>query len=84
MMTSKVGRVIEEIVHIAEGRGKTPVQVAIAWLLSHPELSAVIIGPDTPTQVEENVGGTGWKLTREERARLDELSASEIRQASDK
>jgi aryl-alcohol dehydrogenase-like predicted oxidoreductase len=49
--------------------------VAIAWVLSHSEISAAIIGPDRPEQVEENVGGTGWELTAEERAALDEVSA---------
>lgn len=74
IMTPQVGRLIEEIVHIGEDRGKTAAQVTIAWLLSHPELSTVIIGPDTPEQVEENVGAMGWELTLEERTRLDEVS----------
>jgi aryl-alcohol dehydrogenase-like predicted oxidoreductase len=74
-MSSDADRVIETLVRIGTDRAKTPAQVAIAWVLSHPEISTAMIGPDTPKQVEENVGGTGWELTSDERSVLDEVSA---------
>jgi aryl-alcohol dehydrogenase-like predicted oxidoreductase len=74
-MSPDVGHVVEALRRIGKARGKTAVQVAIAWLLSHPEISAVIMGPDSPEQVEENVGATGWELTAEEQITLDEASA---------
>ena len=37
---------------LAEQWGHTAAQVALAWLLSRPALTAAIIGPETPTQLE--------------------------------
>ena len=82
LLTPQAGEVIETARKIGEARGKTVAQVAIAWLLSNPEISAVIIGPDSPKQVEENVGGTGWELTAEERSALDQASAWAVNIAS--
>jgi len=75
LLTEEIDRTVDELRKIAKKRNKTPAQVAIAWILSHPEISSVIIGPDTPEQVEENVGSSGWELTMEERNVLDDLSA---------
>lgn len=75
ILSSDAGQVIETVRHIAAERDKTPAQVATAWILSHPEISAVIIGPDTPEQAEESAGAIGWALTVDERAALDEVSA---------
>lgn len=69
-------RVVEVLRKIGEERDKTPAQVAIAWVLSHPEISAAMIGPDLPEHVEENVGGAGWSLSPEERVALDEVSGA--------
>ena len=74
-MSPDADGVVETLIRIGTARGKTPAQVAIAWILSHPEISAAMIGPDTPEHVEENVGGVGWELTDDERAALDEASA---------
>lgn len=75
IMSPAADRVVETLWRIGAGQGKTPAQVAIAWVLSHPEISAAIIGPDHPDQVEENLGGVGWQLTMEEREALDQASA---------
>ena len=77
MMSPAVSSVVETLFRIASERGKTPAQIAIAWLLSHPEVSAVIMAPDNPEHVEENIGGTGWELTADERKTLDKVSARE-------
>ena len=74
-MTPEIDRVVETLVGIGESHGKTAAQVAMAWILSHPEVSTVINGPDTPEEVEENVGAVGWALSDDGRAALDEVSA---------
>lgn len=43
------------------GAGR-PAQVAIAWVLRHPEVSSAIIGATTVAQLEENLGATEVKL----------------------
>ncbi|CAN5840459.1 aldo/keto reductase [soil metagenome] len=56
--------------------GKTPAQLALAWVLSHPEITVAISGADTVEQLDENLGGVGWVLPTEVRAKLDEASAA--------
>lgn len=74
-MSPQADRVVEALLDIGQERGKTPAQVAIAWLLSRPAISTVIMGPDHPDQVDENLGAVGWSLSDEEQAKLDAASA---------
>ncbi|MSR81386.1 MAG: aldo/keto reductase [Candidatus Latescibacteria bacterium] len=76
-MTPQADRVVQALIDIAAARGNTPAQVAIAWILDHPEVSAPIIGPDFPEQVEEVFGALEIALSAEERAALDQVSADE-------
>ncbi|MBM3277529.1 MAG: aldo/keto reductase [Candidatus Handelsmanbacteria bacterium] len=76
-MTPRADRVVQTLIDLAAARDATPAQVAIAWILDHPEISAPIIGPDYPEQVEEVFGALELKLTLEERAALDQASAEE-------
>ncbi len=73
-MTPRTDAIVQKLIDIGQARGKTPAQVALAWILDHPEVTSVIIGPDLPSQVDENLGAVGWKLEPEERAELDRLS----------
>ena len=75
LQSADVESVIQATARIAEEAGKTPAQVAIAWVLSHPQVSAAITGPDSVEQLEENFGGVGWELNGEQRERLDAASA---------
>jgi aryl-alcohol dehydrogenase-like predicted oxidoreductase len=58
----------------AEARklGKTPGQVAIAWVIQRPGLTLAICGAKSPRQIEENVGGAGWELPSEVANKLTE------------
>ena len=66
--------VIDALREIAEAKGNSVAQVAIAWLLHQPVVSSVLIGARRPEQLAENLGAVEVALTDEERARLDELS----------
>ena len=77
VMTRGVNQVINVLIDIAGDLGKTPAQVAFAWILDHPEITAAITGPDKAEHVEEVCGGVGWKLPPELRKRLDEVSSPE-------
>ncbi len=68
-------RVVRTVVEMTGERGCTSAQLAIAWLLDHPELTAPISGADTPEYVDEVFGALEIKLTAEERQRLDDVSA---------
>jgi len=50
-------------------------QVALAWLLSRPQVSTVIIGAKTPEQLQDNLGATRLELGADELQALDEVSA---------
>jgi 1-deoxyxylulose-5-phosphate synthase len=76
-MTEQADKIVQELIRIAAERGKTPAQVAIAWILDHEEISSIIIGPDQPEHVDENFGALGWKLSVEERVALDAVSRHE-------
>jgi 1-deoxyxylulose-5-phosphate synthase len=76
-MTEQADQIVQKLIEIATNTGKTPAQVAMAWVLDHAEITSIIIGPDLPEHVDENVGAVGWKLTHEERAELDGVSKVE-------
>ena len=74
MMAGAEGKAIATLFEVADEVGKTPAQVALAWVLSHPEISVVITGGDTIVHLEDNVGVVGWTLDEALRARLDAVS----------
>ena len=77
-MTDKLDGIVQTLIDVGDKYGKTPAQVALAWILDHEEVTAPIIGPDFPEQVEESLGAVGWTLEPEDRARLDEVSVPEL------
>jgi aryl-alcohol dehydrogenase-like predicted oxidoreductase len=67
--------VVDVLVEVAEGRGVSAAQVAIAWLLGRPGVSTVVVGARTDEQLADNLAAADLELSAEERARLDEVSA---------
>ena len=53
---------IRELRRLAQAHGKTPAQVALAWLRRHPHVIP-IPGAKRPSQAEENAGASGWSLS---------------------
>jgi aryl-alcohol dehydrogenase-like predicted oxidoreductase len=66
--------IIDALVEIADGRGVSPAQVALAWLLGRPGVSTVVVGARTEEQLADNLGAASLQLEHAERTRLDELS----------
>ena len=58
---------------MAEKRGRTVAQLAIAWVLRRPEVTAAIAGARRPSQIEETVRAGEWVLSEEDIAAIDEL-----------
>jgi aryl-alcohol dehydrogenase (NADP+) len=67
-------RVIEAVRSVAEARGVSMAQVALAWLVDRPAVTSVILGARTLEQLDDNLGAAGLHLSAEETARLDEAS----------
>ena len=58
---------------LCRGIGHPPAEVALAWLLHNPAVSAPIIGPRTMEQLESAVRATDIALDAEALAKLDEI-----------
>jgi aryl-alcohol dehydrogenase-like predicted oxidoreductase len=67
--------IIEVLVAVAEARGVSAAQIALAWLLGRPAVTSVIIGARTEQQLADNLKAADLVLTADERARLDAVSA---------
>jgi len=75
MLDERADAIVQALVDIGAQHGRTPSQIAVAWILDHPEISSVIIGPDTPAHVDDVLGAADWRLPADARKLLDELSA---------
>jgi len=73
--SEKLYDTVDVLVEIAEARGVSAAQVALAWLLGRPGVASVIIGARTDEQLADNLKAAELGLSEEERRRLDEVSA---------
>lgn len=65
-------RVVERVAEIANERGVPRAQVALAWVVQKPGISAPIIGASKPQHLEDAVAALSLNLNAEEIARLEE------------
>ena len=70
--TERNFRVVDAATEIAERHGRPIPQVALAWLLGVPGVTAPVIGPRTLAQLDDLLGATDLDLDDAERARLAE------------
>lgn len=54
-ITEEKIRRVRALAGIAEARGQSLAQLSLAWVLSRPAVTAVLIGASRPAQIEENV-----------------------------
>jgi aryl-alcohol dehydrogenase-like predicted oxidoreductase len=64
-------RVIDALDAVARPRGATIGQIALAYQLSRPWLTSMVVGARTVAQLDENLGAVGIDLAPEELALLD-------------
>ncbi|NLF11446.1 MAG: aldo/keto reductase [Anaerolineaceae bacterium] len=64
---------------IAQGHGKSPGEVAIAWVLRRPEMTTAIVGARSPGQIEGTIGGGDLQLSDADIAKIDGLLAARAR-----
>jgi aryl-alcohol dehydrogenase-like predicted oxidoreductase len=72
--TERGWAVIDAMRPIAECRGVSVAQIALAWLLSRKVVTTVIVGAKRPDQLEDNIAATRVQLTADELAALDDVS----------
>lgn len=68
-------RIVERVRALAEGRGATTAQIALAWALARGEHVLAIPGTQRQRHLEDNVAAADIDLTPEELAELDALPA---------
>lgn len=63
--------IIEAVLALATARGVPPAQVALAWVLAKPEITAPIVGASKPAQLDDAVAALDLVLTPDEIATLE-------------
>jgi 1-deoxyxylulose-5-phosphate synthase len=65
---------VEALRPLAAGAGMSMVQLAVAWVLAHPAITAPIIGASRPEQLDDVLAAADKGLAADLKARLDELT----------
>jgi 1-deoxyxylulose-5-phosphate synthase len=63
--------IAERVLEIAERHGVAPAQVALAWLLRNPVVTAPIVGVSKPEQLDDVVAAVDFRLDDDEAAHLE-------------
>ena len=66
--------VVDVLVDIAEARGVSAAQIALAWLIARPQVTSVIVGARNDTQLQDNLKAADITLTTEETEKLNAVS----------
>ncbi len=68
-------KILDAMAPIAQAHSCSPARIALAWLLTKPVVTSVIIGAKRPDQLQDNLAAADLVLTPEEIKQLDEVSA---------
>lgn len=74
VLRGQAAEVLAAVSEIATRAGATVAQVALKWVISHPEVTVAISGADTDAQLAENLGAVDLQLAPEDLALLDRVS----------
>jgi len=64
--------IVERVVEIAKRRGTAPAQIALAWVLNRPGVTAPIVGASKLEQLEQSIAAVELTLSAEEMSFLEE------------
>jgi aryl-alcohol dehydrogenase-like predicted oxidoreductase len=68
-------KILDVMAPIAKAHDCSPARISLAWLLSKPVVTSVIIGAKRLDQLNDNIAAVDLKLTEDEIKQLDEVSA---------
>ena len=74
-LTRSSAAVVEALVTAADGLGRTPAEVALAWLRGREGVASALVGPRTPTHLRQLLTADDLELPRELATALDDVSA---------
>ena len=70
----KLWSIVDVLVEIGEAHGVSAAQVALAWLLTRPSVSSLVVGGRNEAQFMDNFGAVSLRLTAEDMDRLNAVS----------
>ena len=68
-------KILETMAPIAKAHHCSPARISLAWLLTRPVVTSVILGAKRFDQLQDNLGAVELKLSADEITQLDEVSA---------
>jgi aryl-alcohol dehydrogenase-like predicted oxidoreductase len=71
-------RILDALDHVAERLHAAPVQVALAWLIARPTVTAPIASATSLPQLKELIGATTLELDEESMDFLNQASDSQV------
>jgi aryl-alcohol dehydrogenase-like predicted oxidoreductase len=74
-LLSKAFALVDRLRTIADRHGRTPGEVAIAWTLRHPAITATIVGARNPRQIDQLIGAATFRLSPQEIEELADVLA---------
>lgn len=75
LFTERNFGIVDAVRFVAGELGVPMAQVALAWVLSRPGVSSLLLGASRPQQVTDNMAALDVRLSEDQRARLDAASA---------
>ncbi|HEV7252422.1 MAG TPA: aldo/keto reductase [Mesorhizobium sp.] len=75
LFTERNFDVVDALRDVAEEAGRSMAEVALAWVVSRPGVSSVLIGASRVEQLEQNIACLSIELSEEQLRRLDQVSA---------
>jgi aryl-alcohol dehydrogenase-like predicted oxidoreductase len=68
-------RIADKVIEVAQRTGRTPSEIALAWVLSHPAITAAIVGIRSAEQVSGVAGALTYVLDADAKQELDQASS---------
>ena len=78
LLTDDILTRVQQLKPVAEKVGLSLAQLAVAWTLQNPNVSAAIVGATRPEQVKENVRASGVRLDESVMRAIDEILGSAV------
>jgi len=74
----RVYDIVEVLIDVASAADASPAQVALAWLLTRPGVTSLVVGARNEEQLAANLGAAQLKLTADAIQRLDDVSRTPL------
>ncbi|MHB8376928.1 MAG: aldo/keto reductase [Dehalococcoidia bacterium] len=73
-LNDRIYDVVEALGEMAQAKGVTMSQLALAWCMQQPGVTSPIIGPRTMEQFEDNMGALAVEIAEDERKQIDRFA----------